>query len=325
MPLLEQALEKNRSSENLISVAHFLANPAPDLQGTREQRWRAYSLALEADQKQTDNDPGYTVLLASLAGEFNQMDIFRRATEKLVATHPELMATHYFNAILAAEDSKWLTAESEIRKAESMGLDPQAVQTFLDSGVQTQARIWRYSLYAVALVAFWIVGLGLLFGLGKIMSLQTLRSIETNDPNRGQQVRSVLRTWYRRLINVAGVYYYISLPIVMLLVLGVAGAITYFFLFLGRLPIKLILIVCIGALVTVYKMIRSLLMKVGSEDPGRSLEHDEAPGLWELTKKIADTLSTRPVDEIRVTPGTDLAVYERGSMRQRAKDKADRS
>ena len=325
MDLLEQALAQNRSPENLTSLARYLAWPAEGQQGTREQKWRAYSLALEANQKQTTNDPDYLILLAQLAGEFEQFDIFRRATQRLVATHPELMQAHYFNALLAAYDGKWITAENEIRKAESMGLSQAAVQEFLDSGVQTQARIWRYSLYALSVVAIWIVGLGLLFLLGKLMSRQTLRAIEASDPNTVASNSDLfLRKWYRRLINVAGIYYYISMPIVMMLVLGLAAALTYFFFAVGRLPIKLILIVCVGAVITVYKMIRSLLLKVEREDPGRSLSQVEAPGLWELTKKVAEALSTRPVDEIRVTPGTDLAVYERGSVRERSRDQAQR-
>src|SRR6267378_3052898 len=152
LDLLEQAVAKNRSPENLISLAGYLANPGEGKQGTKEQRWRAYSLALEADQKHTNNDADYQILLAQLAGEFNQNDIYRRATEKLVATHPELMVTHYFSAHLAAYDGHWITAENEIKKAESMGLPHAAAQEFLDSGVHAQASIWRYSIYSSILV-----------------------------------------------------------------------------------------------------------------------------------------------------------------------------
>src|SRR5258706_3291058 len=54
--LLEQALAQNRSPENLTGLARYLAWPGEGKQGTREQKWRAYSLTLEADQKQTTND-----------------------------------------------------------------------------------------------------------------------------------------------------------------------------------------------------------------------------------------------------------------------------
>jgi len=199
------------------------------------------------------------------------------------------------------------------------------VQAFLDSGVHTKVRVWRYATYAVGLVLVWIVGLTLLFLLGKFMSRRTLRSIETADPNAvTTQAELSLRKLYRLLINIGGLYYYISIPIVMFLVIAVAASITYGFLMLGRIPIKLVAILCIGALLTVFTMIRSLFIKIEKEDPGRSLDHNEAPGLWDLTRKVAQTVNTRPIDEIRVTPGTELAVYERGSFRERSNDKARR-
>jgi len=60
-----------------------------------------------------------------------------------------------------------------------------------------------------------------------------------------------------------------------------------------------VLILCIGAIVTAYKMIRSLFVKIESEDPGRCLSHDEAPDFWNLTRSVAEAIGTRPVDEIR--------------------------
>jgi hypothetical protein len=71
-------------------------------------------------------------------------------------------------------------------------------------------------------------------------------------------------------------------------------------------------------------MIRSLFIKIQEDDPGRSLKYEEAPGLWDLATTVAAAVGTRPVDEIRVTPGTDLAVYEKGSFRERSQDRAQR-
>ena len=106
--------------------------------------------------------------------------------------------------------------------------------------------------------------------------------------------------------------------------LAVAGAIVYGFFMLGRVPLKLVAILVIGALVTVFTMIRSLFIHVPNEDPGRCLTEAEAPGLWSLARGVATTLGTRPVDEIRVTPGTEMAVYERGSFRERSRDRGMR-
>jgi hypothetical protein len=324
--LLEHAVSKNRSPENLISLAQMLAFPSEKQQGTKEQKQRALQLITEANKKPTvGNDPSYPMLQGQLALELDNVDSLREATKKLVAEHQELMVTHYFNAIIAATDEEWFTAEAEIQKAESLGLPHEAAQQFLDSGVGSSARVWHYVYYTLGLVGVWIVGLVLLFLVGKFMSRTTLRSIEAEDPNQAaSNSQLALRRWYRRLINFAGVYYAVSIPIVMFLVLAVAGSLTYGFLMLGRIPIKLVLILVVGAVVTVYKMFRSLFLKLEKEDPGRPLKVEEAPGLWDLTRSVANTLKTRPIDEIRVIPGTNVAVYEKGTFRERANDKAKR-
>ena len=321
---MEQAVAIRKSPENLISLAQSLAYPGPEKEGTSAQKHRAYVLIKEANRT-PQQDPDFLVLQTQLAMDLNLIDDFRKSTEQLVAKHPELMATHFYNAILAAHDEKWITAEQEIMVAQSLGLDPEVTQQFLDSGVKTRARVWQYLFYALYLVGAWLVGLTALFLVGKLMSRKTLSSLEAANPNIPTSPSELtLRKWYRKLINVAGFYYYISLPVVIFLVIIVAASITYAFYMLGRIPIKLVAILAIGGLVTIFTMVRSLFIKVEDVDPGRSLNYDEAPGLWDLTRRVAATINTRPVDEIRITPGTDLAVYEKGTMRERSQDKAQR-
>ena len=105
----------------------------------------------------------------------------------------------------------------------------------MDSGVHTRAQGWRYLYYSFYLVGAWIVGLAALFTLGKLFSKLTLRSVEEADPNSETGAKEIsLRSRYKRLINIAGVYYYISLPVVIFLVLAVAGSIIYGFLIIGQ-------------------------------------------------------------------------------------------
>lgn len=324
--LLEQAIKIRRSPENLLSLAWMLAYPGQGKEATSQQKRRSLALLQEASrQPEAANDPDNYGLRAQLALDLDQVDEFRQSTEWLAANQPDLMATHYYSAILAAHDHRWSDAETEIQKAGSLGLAPELVQQFLDSGIRTRAKVWRYVYYSAFLVGFWILGLFLLFVVGKLMSRKTLKSIEMSDPTMTASPADLsLRKWYRILINLAGVYYYISIPAVIFLVLAVAGSITFGFYMVGRIPIKLVAIICIGALITVFKMVQSLFIKVESDDPGRSLSEEEAPGLWKMVRSVADSVGTRAVDEIRITPGTDLAVYEKGSFRERSQDKAKR-
>jgi tetratricopeptide (TPR) repeat protein len=323
---LEKAVKKNRSPENLISLAQVLAYPGQDVVGSKEDKEQALLLVREASSRITDEDPSYPTLLAQLALDLERPNEFRAAVQTLAQKHPGLMQTHYFNAILAATDEKWSQAQDEIKEAGRLGLPPEVVQSFLDSGVGSHANTWRYAYYALYLMIAWISGLALLFLLGKIMSSLTLRSIEADDPNDPDHRRHAsLRKAYRGLINLAGIYYYISIPFVIVIVLGIAGSVTYALIESGHiLNIKLLGILVIGSLVTTYLMIHSLFVRRDRGDPGRSLRPDEAPGLWNLARDVAGRIHTRPVDEIRITPGTDLAVYERGSFKDRSQDKGHR-
>ena len=326
LSFLEKAVEKKQSPENLTSLARFLAYPGEGKESPKQDKQRALVLAKQASAANGSDDPSYIFLVAQIALDLQQEEEFRAATNKLVDKYPEAMVTHYCKAIRAAMDEDWSTAEREIKIAESLGLPAELVNDFLASGVHSRATIWRYAYYAMYMVAVWAGGLALLFISGKILSLLTVRSIETADPNLAASDRQVtLRKFYRNLINIAGLYYYISIPVVMFLVIAVAGSITYGFIMSGRIPLKLLFFLCIGAVVTVYKMIRSLFIRHDPEDPGRSLRQEEAPQLWSLTREVAETIGTRPIDDIRVTPGTDLAVYEKGSFTERTQDRARRT
>jgi tetratricopeptide (TPR) repeat protein len=329
LPYLESGYKMNPSLENTIMLAHVLGGLENDRPSPKINKTRALELAkkalLASKAQNRDDDPDYAITVAQLAFELNDFNEARAAVKTLARSHPDLMQTHTFNAFLAANDGDWEKAEGEIKIAQSLGLPAEVAQNFLDSGVHTHALFWRYIYYALYLVGAWVVGLATLFTLGKLFSTLTLRSIEEADPNGETGKREIsLRSRYKRLINFAGVYYYISLPVVMFLVLAVAAAVIYIFLMIGRVPIKLALIVIVAAVVTIYKMIRSLFVKIQSEDPGRALKSEEAPGLWELTREVAQAVGTRPIDEIRVTPGCDLAVYEKGGFREKLQDRAKR-
>src|SRR5262245_22179853 len=222
MRYLERASEMNPSPENLSSLARFLYYPGEGKQSSEENKIRALGLAkkaLAAYKAQNRNgDPDYAMLVAQIAFKLDKVKEARAAVNALAADHPDLMQTHYFLAILAAIDEDWEKAEQEIKKAQSLGLPAEVAQHFLDSGVHSSAQTWRYLYYALYMVGAWIAGLVALFALGKLFSNLTLRSIEEADPNGATGSKeSSLRSLYKRLINIAGVYYYISLPVVIFL------------------------------------------------------------------------------------------------------------
>lgn len=322
--LITRVYESNPTPLNSFALAQALASSDAGRTPTNEHLERAMTLALNAARDRRDPDADYAVLAAQLAAQLNRTKEFTEAKTMLNKEYPNLWQTHFVNAIGEANSENWSQAENEINLAENLGMPAELAAAFRES-VQSQAGNWHYLYWTLYLVLAWLVGLGLLFLLGKVFSGMTLRSIEQADPNGETSASEIsIRTWYKRLINIAGIYYYISLPVVAFLVIAITCSIVYAFLMLGRIPIKLVLILIIAAVITIFKMVRSLFIKIESEDPGRALLEEEAPDLWQLTREVAASLNTRPIDEIRITPGCDLAVYEKGSFREKANDKARR-
>lgn len=326
----QTTLEFNRTPDNLIGLAMNLTEPGVNnYRATKAELEQAFALSKEAMQKDTENDADYPMMVAQLALATNHLEDFRSASKKLNAQSPELAATHYFNAIRLADEGSLDAAEAEVTKAQSLGM-PAAVTQELSTAIQAEKDnsyygVWKYFYYGLYLVGAWILGLLTLFVAGKILSSKTLHSIENSDPNDitgGGQAG--LRKVYKKLIGIAGIYYYLSQPVVMFLVLVAAGGITLLFFWIGTIPIKLILIVGFVALATIFYMVKSLFVRTKVEDPGRALSEAEAPQLWALVREVAAEINTRPVNEIRITHGTDLAVYERGGTRVKMRDNADR-
>lgn len=324
LALCEKALQINRSSDNLAMLAYVFADPV-DGRPSKADNETAMRLLLECRTLPHGLDSDVLVLTVQVAGQLNRIPVFTEGVGLLQERYPDLMVTHYYTAVLEAMHENWRSAEREIIQAKKLGLPESAAEEFLNSGVRSFANRNRWIFIGSVVLGVWTVGLVLLMGAGFVLSRVTLRQAAIADVTAAiSPAEQRLRKIYRAVLNISGVYYYISLPVVMLAVVAAAAFLVYLCFAFGHVPIKLVLIVVIGAGLTVFAMIKSLFVKVKSEDPGRSLKREEAEGLWQMTDEVAGVLQTRPVDEIRITPGTDLAVYERGTWREKMQDKAKR-
>lgn len=324
--LAKKALSMDSSSANILSLATLLMNSGE----TRPERVTenlnaALNLLYKGIGLKDADEYEYNIYIAQVSGQVGKDAIFKEATELLLKKYSDKMPSHYFAAILAAQQENWIQAEDEINRAKELGMAEADVQSFLDSGVHTSAMIERTKKIFLWVFIAWAAGFVLLYIIGLFLSNYTLKAIEKEfKTHTSSKLAHTLRSVYGFLINTAGIYYYISLPIILVLVIALAGGIIYLFLLAGHIPIQLTLILLIGACVTIYSMIRSLLLKVNYEDPGRLLKKEDAPGLFALTNEVAKTMGTRPIDEIRITPETDLAVYETGTWREKLQDNGKR-
>lgn len=333
LKMTKRAVDLNRSVDNLIGHAMTLACIGKaECQPTAQESSQALIFAREAVQKDTANESQNYYVLAEIAIKAKNWDEFAKVAQQTVDKFPGQSPSHYYQGLSLVDRGDFAAAETELKKAESLGMPHESVAPLLAAIEEEKGKAFfglgaytKYFYSGLYVVLAWAVGLIALFIAGKILSAKTLSSIATSDPNDiTGGGHSGLRKVYRNIISIAGIYWYISQPVVMLLVAVATGAGILFFFWIGTIPVKLVLVIGFIGLATLFVMVKSLFVRVKTEDPGRALTEEEAPGLWATAREVAAAVNTRPVTEIRITPGTDLAVYERGGMREKMQDKADR-
>lgn len=331
--LTAKALAKSRSVDNLVGRASTLITSSdPGYKPTPAESSEAARLAKEAWQLSAGGDEDSGTLFAQSLLLTGQDDEFMRHAAELKRKFPEGVAVGYYNALALASNGEFSEAEGEIARIKALGFPEMPANSLLaaigrarDESFYGLGRFFKYGKIAGAVIAVWVLGLIALFFVGRNLSARMLSSIEGSDPNDINGSAHVsLKQLYRRVISIAGVYYYVSQPFVIFVVILFTLGVFVFFVWLGTIPIKLVLVLGLVALFTIFFMIKSLVWRPKIEDPGRALTEAEAPGLWQLARNVAETINTRPVTEIRITHAADLAVYERGSFKAKMTDTADR-
>ena len=280
----------------------------------------------DGDADSTDFDR--LALMAGLSLKEGRTDTLRRSVANLLRHHPDRPQTHYYRAIQAAMDGEWIAAEDAMLQAGNRGAPPEVVDRFLAAGVHSRAQPRRYGWYVLYAVGGWAAGLVVLLAAGRVLSSLTIRSLRVDDPNLAMTpAQKIIRGAYRVVIDLAGFYYYISLPMVALVAIVVALGLGYATLSLPRIPVKLVLLVALfgfAMLAMIGSIVRSCFARIKPPEPERTLSAEEAPELWELTREVAEQVGTRPIDEIWLTDGTDMAVFERGTRRDKARNRSSR-
>ena len=330
--MAQKAVDLHRSADNLLGLSVAIVSPGNDNYLPADSEiMRALTLAQESSKLSNVSDPDTLGMVAQLSLALNKMEDFNSAVRQMRAGFPDLTQTHYFYAIRLADQGDFDGAITEVKTAESKGLNSEEANRLITALEKAKddayplAGYLKYIYVFLGVVALWMLGLLGLFIGGKNMSAKTLKAIENSDPNdiTGGGHTS-LKANYRRLITFSGLYYYISQPIVVLLVIVGTAAIVYGFFMIGTIPIGFLIGLVFVGCGSIFYMFKSLIVRQKVEDPGQVLDETEALGLWELVRTVAGDINTRPIDEIRVTPGVEVAVYERGTWRQKLQDKGER-
>jgi Zn-dependent protease with chaperone function len=338
LDLCRAAVAREESWENLASLSVALSRGPGALPKDFNQ---SLDLALKAARLKPDSQ--YVQLaVAQAAIQTNNEFILAGAVSKLKEIAPDDMGTHTLAAMSAAAAMKYSEARAALEEARRLGLPDKPYRDML-SGIDRAENEYAdlmvpsgpspdtvdlFMSIGVYGGLIWIGGMIALLIVGWILSALTMRAARRAPSSPGgaeaKGFDAVLRKIYWFILWLSCAYYYISIPVLLILVVGAGGGIIYGFFSLGRIPIKLVAIIAIGVLITVFAILRSLFIRRIDEDPGTRLDLSQNPGLRDLLNEVAARIGTRPVDNVYITPGTDVAVMERGGMFKQLSGKSER-
>jgi Zn-dependent protease with chaperone function/Flp pilus assembly protein TadD len=314
------ALEPNSYNQSSLAIILLQKNTPKDSQ-------EAFDLATLATKSMPDDDQALLALMMS-AGAINNLEVARTANTHLLDIEPNHPLVHYFAGLLAATDRKWEKAESELLYSQKLGMSSEDVQRLLDEGIARNALIARFLRWSSIATGFWLLGLGVLFVAGTFLSRATLQALATMKPAMDFQVspgERKIRSAYRLVISFLSMFFYISIPFAILLLLVVVGGAFYLFFLIGSVPVQFALILVLMLFASLFAVVKALFWRMKDVPPGRELKRIDAPELWTLVEDVARKLEVKPVDTIYVTPWSGIAVYERGSILQKLRGTGKRS
>ncbi len=320
--LTRKALTLEPNSYNQSSLAIILLQ-----KDTPKDSQEAYDLATLAVKSLPDDDQALTALMMS-AGAINNLEVARTANIQLLKVQPTYPLAHYFAGLLAASDRKWEKAEAELVYSQTLGMPSEMVQDALKTGIARNAMIARFLRWSVVATIVWLFGLGVLFVMGTYLSRATMRALNKTEPVLNFQVspgERKIRSAYKLVISFLSMFFYVSIPFAILLLLVVVGGAFYLFFLIGSIPVQFALILVLMLFASLFAVAKALFWRMKDVPPGRELKRIDAPELWTLVEDVARKLEVKPVDTIYVTPWSGIAVYERGSILQKLRGTGKRS
>ena|GEM_PF-653322 len=314
----EKALGLYQKAYELQPDAYSDASYASALLSTDDQinHQKAFDMAKNAH----DLDPTDEFAMAVLdqAALINKdTDTLRETNDDLLQHYPNSVYGHFFAGFIDALDYRYDKAEKEFLLSEKLGMPSDYIQKILDSGVSRNARLTRILIGIIIATLVWLFIFLLLYLVGKRLSNVTLRATTLSSTKWADMVtpkEKNLRSFYRVVIQILSVYYFISIPFVILFLFLVVGGAFYFFASSGTVPVYLAFILIVMLFGSLIAILKTFLGKRKDTLPGRAVTRSNAPELWHLVDEVAKKLGTRTLDNIYITPGVSIGVYEKGGM-----------
>lgn len=311
------ALSISDSPENLATLALILVQSAgepvaADVAEAKPLAARAARLA--------PSDAFAQQVAAQVAIAAGDLDMLRPAVRRLEVLEVQSPQTHVLRSMVAASDGEWSEVREALDRAAAAGLSKDVYQGLLDEYESARPFYVRWWKPVAVTVGVWFGVFALLLAAAALLSRAALRAARAKPDVLDGTVTGLsarVRRAYASVLSLCCVFYYASIPIIMLLVIAVAGSLLYATFAIGHIPIKLVILIVVVAGVTLWSMVKSLFIRVSDEEPGLRLDLAKEAKLRALLDDVAMQIGTRAVDNVYLTPGTEVAVMERGKGKTR--------
>ncbi len=326
LELCNAALAADHTPENAATTALVLMIPG-DSQPTSADRVRADELATNALTADPDNALAWGVH-CQLANQQNAMGVLSHCGERLRQLEPDQPAGYVFSAAAAAAAGRWSAARDYAERAHALGLDDETYG-HIDDIISEHEPLWPTILGIAGLIVGVWLGVMLLIAIaGGLLSRRTFRAANATGGASAdapiQAASASLRRVYSGVLHLSCIAYYLSMPFVLGLVILAGGGTIFAFFEAGYIPIKLVILIGIVTVVTVGAIVKSMFVRGKDQAPGTRLELEHHPELAAVLREVAQKIGTRPVDNVYMTPGVEVAVLERGSVGRQLRHTSER-
>jgi Zn-dependent protease with chaperone function len=263
----------------------------------------------------------------------------RTAVKALIDQYPKNGELACLYAVALATEGDMRAAKNELQRARTLGAEPDKVLTpKLVSDIETrgelrgidavaahappgllerflQVMLYFAGFYAAVMALMALVGVALAGRTRGTGALQLLGTQSDELVTAGQVLRtqheSTLAKLYALGLFAGLILFYIAIPFILAGLLALTGAALYAVLMLGRIPVKLVLIVIVIGGGMAWAVLKSIFAK-----PGRGLglvkKPEECPKLYAVINDVARRVDTDAVHELYLAPGSSIGVHQEG-------------
>ena len=284
---------------------------------------RARKLLQQGTEDHPRNQTVALFFLQSLVADQADRGKLEPYSAPVVGRFPENGAVLALHAVALARDGSFPAAVAALGRARATGISPENV--IGDETVRTIERLvepsWPERLLwgAGIFVAVYALIMAAMALGGIVLSALTPRvpaaDVAAETVRTGSAI-SGHESWLARLYMLALiggiVLFYLSVPFVAAGLVAATGAALLLVLQLPRIPVKLLVLVAVVGLGMAWAVIRSIFASHGRSPFGLPTTDAEAPRLFAALGDVAARTMSRPIDDVYLTPGADIGVYQDG-------------